>query len=116
MAGINRFLGGAVVIDLHKPEASRLARKAVPHDRYRIHSDPCLSEEILDVGLIRAVRQISSKKLLHWSTPNCNWRRQDSRRGAGRRKPDERTESRLTLQVRGIVCQKALAESKRKTG
>jgi hypothetical protein len=96
MARIHRALGGRVIIDLDEAKAPRLAGKAVAHHRHRVHSDARICEESLDIRLVRTVRQISYEKLLHRSTPNCNWL--------------------LILQVREIVCQKAVAESKRKTG
>jgi len=91
VASIDSALGGAVIADLHEAEASCLPGKAVAHDRHRIYRYACLREEILDIRLIRSIRQISYEKLLHRSNPP---------------KP--------TLQIRETVCQKAVAESKRK--
>src|SRR5579859_6081427 len=76
MARIDCALRGRVIVDLHEAKASRLTGKAVAHDRYRVHSNAGVCEEILDIRLVRTVRQISYKKLLHRSTPNCNWRQQ----------------------------------------
>jgi hypothetical protein len=67
MARIDCALGSGIVVDLHKAEASRLAGKAVAHHCYRIHIYACVCEEILDIRLVRTVRQISHKKLLHLS-------------------------------------------------
>ena len=74
MARIDCALGGRVIIDFYEAEAARLPGKTVAHDRYRVDVNARLCEEILDIRLIRAVRQIPHKKLLHRSTPNCNWR------------------------------------------
>jgi len=65
MAGLDRPLGRAVVANFDKPESSRLASKSVSHDCHRIYRDSCLREEILDIGFIRAVRQVSYKQFLH---------------------------------------------------
>ena len=81
MARIDGALGGRVIADFDEPKAARLARKTVAHDRYRIYVDACICEEILDIRLVRTVRQIPHKKLLHRSTPNCNWRQQRTKYG-----------------------------------
>jgi hypothetical protein len=67
MARIDCALGGGIVVDFDETEAARLAGKAVAHNRYRIHINACVCEEILDIRLVRTVRQISHKKLLHLS-------------------------------------------------
>jgi len=74
MACIDCALGGRVIVDFYEAKPARLPGKAVAHDRYRVHIDARVCEEILNIRLVRAVRQIPHKKLLHRSTPNCNWR------------------------------------------
>jgi len=73
MAGIDCALGGPIIIDLHEAKSARLTGKTVAHDGHRVYIDACICEEILDIRLVRTIRQISYKKLLHRSTPNCNW-------------------------------------------
>ena len=67
MTRIDCALGCRVIVDFDEAKPARLPGKAVAHDRYRVDVNARLREEILDIRLIRAVRQIPHKKLLHRS-------------------------------------------------
>jgi hypothetical protein len=62
-------LRGCVVLNFDKTESAGLAGETVAHDGYGIYSDAVSGKEILEVGLIRRVREISYKELFHLSTP-----------------------------------------------
>jgi hypothetical protein len=69
VAMIDCLLGGGGVANFHESEAARLACESVPHDGYGVDRDSMSGEKILDIGLIRRVRQVPNKKLFHLETP-----------------------------------------------
>src|SRR5580700_9321640 len=64
VATVDRPLRRGVVLDLDEPEPPRLSGKTVAHHRDCVDRHSLAGEKILDVRLIRRVRQVSYKELL----------------------------------------------------
>jgi len=81
VARIHGPLGGRVIVDFDEAKAPRLPGKTIAHHRHRVHIHACVCEELLDIRLVRTVRQIPYEKLLHRDTPDCHWKTTVSKYG-----------------------------------
>jgi hypothetical protein len=67
MASFHGALSGGIVIDFHEPKTTSLSSKAIAHDSHRINRHAILGKEILYIGLICGVREVSHEKFLHFT-------------------------------------------------
>jgi len=67
MACFHGALSGRIIINFHEPKTTSLSSETIAHDSHRIDRHAILGKEILHIGLVCGVREVSHEKFFHFT-------------------------------------------------